>query len=116
HTLRGSFQRNDGTQDALGVGGYDLADRAYSRTASESIVRVSERGPLARYWFAESRGQMRRVEADFSSNVQSSTVRVLDAFTSGGAQQAGGRQSTEFELATDIDYARKGHAVRVGAL
>ena len=116
HTLRGSFQRNDGNQHNLGVGGYDLEDRAYTRAASEDIFRVSESGPLSRYWFAESRGQVRRAATSAVSDYETQTVRVLDAFTSGGAQQAGGRRSTEFELATDIDYARKGHAVRIGAL
>jgi len=116
HTLRGSFQQNDGTQENLGVGGYDLDERAYARTANERIWRVSESGPLARNWFAESRGQMRRVDAGMRSSYEVPTVKVLDAFTAGGAQQAGGRESTEFELATDVDYARRGHAVRMGAL
>jgi Carboxypeptidase regulatory-like domain len=116
HTLRGSFQRNDGSQHNLGIGGYDLENRAYTRDAEESIFRVSESGPLARYWFAESRGQVRRVKTGNTSSFETPTVRVLDAFTDGGAQQAGGRRSTEFEFATDIDYARKGHAVRMGAL
>jgi len=116
HTLRGSFQRNGGSQENLGVGGYDLQDRAYARTVSESILRVSESGPLSRYWFAESRGQVRRVDASSVSAFETPTTRVLDAFTAGGAQQAGGRESTEIELATDVDYARKGHAIRMGAL
>jgi Carboxypeptidase regulatory-like domain len=116
HTLHGSFQRNDGNQHNLGVGSYDLEDRAYTRTAEESILRVSESGPLSRYWFAESRGQVRRLNTGAVSAFETPTVRVLDAFTSGGAQQSGGKQSTEFELATDIDYARKGHALRMGAL
>jgi hypothetical protein len=116
HTLRGSFQRNAGNQHNLGVGSYDLEDRAYTRAVSESILRVAESGPLSRYWFAESRGQVRRVESGNVSSFETPTVRVLDAFTSGGAQQDGGRRSTEVELATDVDYARRGHAVRMGAL
>jgi hypothetical protein len=116
HTLRGSFQQNDGSQHNLGVGGYDLDERAYTRTANERIWRVSESGPLARNWFAESRGQVRRVDAGTLSSYEMPTVKVLDAFTAGGAQQAGGRRSMEFELATDVDYARRGHAIRLGAL
>src|SRR5262249_32924046 len=42
HSMRASFQRNDGSQHNLGVGGYDLDDRGYTRTADESILRVSE--------------------------------------------------------------------------
>jgi hypothetical protein len=116
HLLRGSFQRNAATLDNLGVGAYDLKDRAYSNTARENLFRVSESGPLSRYWYAESRAQVRRAATFNVASVQAPTVRVLDAFTAGGAQQDGGREVTEIELATDIDYARRGHAIRVGGL
>jgi carboxypeptidase family protein len=116
HTLRGSFQQNDNDQRNLGVGNFDLADRSYSRASSDRVLRLSESGPLSRLWFAESRLQVRRASGDNVSDVEAPTVRVLDAFTSGGAQLAGGRASTEIEYATDVDYARRGHALRMGAL
>jgi hypothetical protein len=116
HTLRGSLQQNNNDQRNLGVGNFDLADRSYTRTSSDSVLRLSESGPLSRLWFAESRLQLRRSTGDSVSDFETPTVRVLDAFTSGGAQLAGGRESTEVEYATDIDYARRGHALRMGAL
>jgi hypothetical protein len=116
HTLRGSFQRNTGTQDNLGVGGYDLPDRAYTKTGDDNIFRLSESGPLSKYWFAESRAQVRRASNAIVPSFQTPTIQVLDAFTAGGAQQDGGRRSTDVELSTDIDYARKGHAIRIGAV
>ncbi|HET7696813.1 MAG TPA: carboxypeptidase regulatory-like domain-containing protein [Vicinamibacterales bacterium] len=116
HTLRGSFQQTGGEQRNLGVGNYDLADRAYARTTSESLLRISESGPWSRLWYAESRLQLRRAASDTVSAFEGPTTRVLDAFTSGGAQVAGGRESTDLELATDIDYARRGHSIRMGAL
>ncbi|HEX9365565.1 MAG TPA: carboxypeptidase regulatory-like domain-containing protein [Vicinamibacterales bacterium] len=116
HTLRGSFQQNDNDLRNLGVGSFDLEDRAFTRTSSDSVLRLSESGPLARLWFAESRLQIRRASTDSVSGFEIPTVRVLDAFTSGGAQQAGGRRSTELEYATDIDYATHGHALRMGTL
>ena len=54
HSLRGSFQQNGSDSRRLGVGNYDLPERSYSRTASESIFRLSESGPISRLWFAES--------------------------------------------------------------
>jgi hypothetical protein len=116
HTLRGSFQQNDNDLRNLGVGSFDLEDRAFTRTSSDSVFRLSESGPLARLWFAESRLQIRRASSDSVSGVDAPTVRVLDAFTSGGAQLAGGRRSTEIEYATDVDYATRGHALRMGTL
>ena len=116
HTLRGSFQQSGGDQRNLGVGNYDLADRAFARTTSESVLRLSESGPLSRLWYAESRLQVRRATTQSVSAFEGPTVRVLDAFTSGGAQISGGRESTDVELATDLNFARRGHAVRMGAL
>jgi hypothetical protein len=116
HTLRGSFQQSGGDQRNLGVGNFDLADRAFSRNTSESLLRISESGPWSRLWYAESRLQVRRATSESFSAFEGPTVRVLDAFTSGGAQVSGGRESTDVELATDIDFARRGHSVRMGAL
>ena len=116
HTLRGSYQQNGADARNLGVGSYDLPERAYNRETSDSILRVSESGPLSKFWFAESRFQLRRTRSDSASAFELPTVRVLDAFTSGGAQQAGGRRATEIEYATDVDYARRGHSLRMGAL
>jgi len=116
HSLRGSFQRNDNDLQNLGVGNYDLPARAFDRVSNESVLRLSESGPLARLWFAESRLQIRRTGSDNISTTQLPTVRVLDTFTSGGAQQAGGRRGTDLEYATDVDYAKKGHALRMGTL
>ena len=116
HSLRGSFQQNDNDLRTLGVGNYDLPQRAFGRITSESILRLSESGPLSRLWYAESRLQVRRGDNDTISDFEVPTVKVLDAFTTGGAQQAGGRRSTDVEYATDVDYATRGHALRMGTL
>ena len=116
HTLRATFQQNSGEQQNLGVGTFDLADRAFGRTTRDSTFRVSESGAWGRAWFGESRLQVRWSGTDASPVLEAPTTRVLDAFTSGGAQQAGGRRSTEVEWATNIDWARGRHAVRMGAL
>ena len=116
HTLRGSFQQNGSELQKLGIGSFDLLDRGYTRTASESLFRLSESGPLSRFWFAESRLQVRRTTTESVSDVEAPTVRVLDSFTSGGAQVAGGRTATDIEFASDIDFARRGHSLRMGTL
>ncbi len=116
HTLRGSFQQSGSDLRNLGVGNFDLADRAFRRTSDESIFRLSESGPWSRYWYGESRLQVRRATSSSTSQFEAPTVRVLDAFTSGGAQVGGGRESTDVEYATDIDFAQRGHAMRMGAM
>lgn len=42
------------------------------------------------------------------------TVQVLDSFTSGGAQQAGGNHATNLDAASDLDYVVGRHSPRTG--
>ena len=116
HTLRAMFQQNDSDQQNLGVGGFDLDDRAFRRTSRDSMLRLAESGPLARAWFGESRLQVRWADTESAAFLEQPAVRVLDAFTSGGAQQDGGRNAAEIEWATNVDWARGRHAVRFGSL
>ncbi|PYR77073.1 MAG: hypothetical protein DMF86_10265 [Acidobacteria bacterium] len=116
HTLRATFQQNDNDQHNLGVGSFDLEDRAFARTSRDSLFRLAESGPWGHTSFAESRLQLHWTSTDATPALDVPTIRVLDAFTSGGAQQAGGRDSTELEWAANIDWTKKKHAVRLGAL
>src|SRR5207245_7220019 len=45
---------------------------------------------------------------------ETSTIRVLDAFTSGGAQRAGGDHSRTLNIASDLDYVLGRHSFRTG--
>jgi hypothetical protein len=116
HTLRAMFQQNDNDQRNLGIGGFDLTDRAFNRTSDDRMLRLSESGPLSKRWFGESRLQVRWTGTASDAAVETPVVRVLDSFTNGGAQQAGGRQARELEWATNLDWARGKHAVRIGSL
>ena len=116
HTLRANLQTNGNETRNLGVGGFDLDERSYSRQNEESLLRLSESGPWSKAIFGESRLQVRRQTSSSVSDFEDQSVRVLDTFTSGGAQQAGGRQSTDVEWATNVDWARGRHAIRLGTL
>ena len=116
HTLRGYVQQNGNQQQNLGVGGFDLDDRAYSRTTDDTIVRLSESGPWTKSIFGESRLQVRHQDSRSTSVTEAQTLRILDTVTTGGAQQAGGRNSTDIEWATNVDWAKGRHAIRFGSL
>ena len=116
HTLRANLQQSDDNKQNLGVGNFDLSERGYARDTRDSILRLSESGPWSRSMFGESRLQVRRQSMASLSATEAPTTRVLDAFTSGGAQQAGGRTSTEVEFATNVDWALRRHSIRAGAL
>ena len=116
HTLRANIQSTGNEQRNLGVGGFELGNRSFSRTTEDTILRLSEMGPWARNLFAENRLQVRRQSTASQSDIEAPAVRVLDTFVSGGAQQSGGRESTEVEWATNVDWSRGRHAIRFGAL
>jgi hypothetical protein len=116
HAFRFTFERGSSTRRNLGVGGFNLTERAYSSQAWDNTLRMSENGPLGRRFFSESRLQVTSGGVDNLSALDAPTIRVLDAFTRGGAQQSGGSRATEFELASDLDYVRGRHSMRAGFL
>ncbi|HJR61765.1 MAG TPA: carboxypeptidase-like regulatory domain-containing protein [Vicinamibacterales bacterium] len=116
HTLRANLQTNGNQQKSLGVGGFELGDRSFARTTDDSMLRLSEGGPWSRNVFVENRLQLRRQATTARSDIEAQAVRVLDTFTIGGAQQAGGRESFDVEWATNLDWTRGRHAVRAGVL
>jgi hypothetical protein len=115
-SLKATYQRATVDIDNLGVGDFNLEARAYSRRTEEDLFRSSVSGPLGRKGFIETRFQARHQTLDSSPLTDVPAVTVLGAFTDGGAQIDGGRITTDFELATDIDYASGRHAARVGVL
>jgi hypothetical protein len=116
HSLRASVQRVTFERRNQGVGGFDLAERAYASETADTMFRISENGPLGRRFFSESRLQLRWTSSQARSAIEAPTIRVLDAFTSGGAQRRGGGRTLEFEAATDLDYVRGAHSMRAGIL
>ncbi len=115
-TLRLSYDATHNTRNNLGVGGYDLEDRAYATQSQDHEIRAQIVGPLGRRMFANTRLQVDLVSTTSQSAVEAPTIRILDASTRGGAQVAGGRRPRDIEFASDIDYIRGIHTVRGGVL
>ncbi|MGH9385308.1 MAG: carboxypeptidase regulatory-like domain-containing protein [Vicinamibacterales bacterium] len=113
-TLRVSFHRNTSRRHNSGIGGFDLAERAYSSQSSNNEFRMQEAGPLGRRSFLTTRLEVQWNRSSSQSVVEAPTVRVLDGVTTGGAQVAGGRAQRDFEFATDLNYARGNHTMRTG--
>jgi hypothetical protein len=113
-TLRVSYNQNDSTQRNLGVGAYDLPEHAFSSEEHFHTVRVQEAGPLGRRFFTNTRLEFSWSDTGSRSTLEVPTIRVNDAFTSGGAQVSGGRHTRTFNLSSDLDYVRSIHSVRAG--
>jgi hypothetical protein len=115
-TLRLSYDQEHVRQENLGVGGSDLAERAYSNQSQDHEFRAQVVGPLGRRTFANSRVQLEWQETDAVSVTAARTIVVNGAFTRGGAQVAGGRHPRTIEAASDVDYVRGINTVRSGFL
>jgi hypothetical protein len=115
-TLRFAYNLTRVTNNNLGVGGFDEPDRAYSTESNVNNVRVQHFGPLGRRAVLRSRLQLFWSDTDTQSATQAPTIRVLDAFTSGGAQQSGGDHARTLNLGSDLDYVLGKHSLRAGIL
>jgi hypothetical protein len=112
--LRVGFNRNTNLLRNQGIGLYDEIERAYSTETSNYQFRLQEAGPLGRRFFMNSRLFVAWSDSASTSAVEAPTIRVTDACTRGGQQLSGGRRSRNVNLASDLDYVRGIHSVRMG--
>jgi hypothetical protein len=113
-TLKLSYNFNRQRLRNLGVGNYDLPERAFGGRQLNSQFRVQEAGPLGRRAFINTRLAFRQMDLDLTSETEAPTIVVLDAFNAGGAQQQQDTRLQGLGLASDIDYVRGVHSFRVG--
>jgi hypothetical protein len=113
-TLRFNYFGNRNTADNLGIGEYDFEERAYATENSNNNLRVQHIGPLGRRMFLRTRMQVSWSDSESRSAFEAPTIRVLDSFTSGGAQRAGGQHTRGFMAGSDLDYVRGIHSYRAG--
>jgi hypothetical protein len=113
-TLRfgAGYNNNDSTN--LGIGQWDEETRAYARDSGNGFIRLQQIGPLGRRAFLRTRFQYAWTDTTNTSVVEQPTIRVNDAFTTGGAQMAGGQHGKTIVLASDLDYVRGNHTLRTG--
>ena len=113
-TLRLSYTEQDTSTDNAGVGAYDLPERAFSNTFANRSFRMQEVGPIGRRLFLNTRFAVNMTDSTQRAGLEAPTVRVNDAFTSGGAQVSGGRLSRFYDFQSDLDYVRGIQSLRVG--
>jgi hypothetical protein len=115
-TLRFGFNQSRNEQRNLGIGDYDEPERAFETETSNYNMRAQHVGPVGRRFFINSRVALTWTDAESRSAVEAPTIRVLDAFTSGGQQVTGGTRTRRANVASDLDYVRGMHSIRTGVL
>ncbi|MGH9755472.1 MAG: carboxypeptidase regulatory-like domain-containing protein [Blastocatellia bacterium] len=114
HTSRIEYQRNATRRDNNGVGNFDLPERGYTTDSAEHVLRFADSGAVGKKLFNEVRFQTIWQSLDINSLSNATTIQVLGAFSSGGAQITGSRRSREIEFANNLDIPFKKHSARVG--
>ncbi len=115
HTLRGEYQRRDSSGENLGVGEFELPERAYAQDTVRDIARVSAMSTFGSLLFNEFRVEYVGARDSVDSVSDALAINVPNAFVAGGAQRRGGRSEREVEIANTIDFLQGGrHKVRVG--
>ncbi|HEX5106801.1 MAG TPA: carboxypeptidase regulatory-like domain-containing protein, partial [Vicinamibacterales bacterium] len=87
-----------------GIGEFDLPERAFTSNGSSTELHVGHHATLRGDFVNDLRftGEWNRSEV--ASFRDERTIRVLDAFTSGGAQQYGGDSSRTFEIEDEVEF------------
>lgn len=114
-TLRAEYQRWNSMGDNLGVGEFELPERAYSEDGIGNIARLSAIGTIGRHLLNELRLEYVDITNSADSLSDAVGISVPNAFRSGGAQRAGGRRDQEIEIAQTVDLiSHPRHKVRFG--
>lgn len=111
-SIRVDVSRNGDHAYNQGLAEFDLPERAYTREGSNGELRASHHATIRRRFVNDLRFTYGWSSSESFARTNGRTIRVLDAFTSGGAQVQGGRSWQEFELENEIEFtARKLHQI-----
>ncbi|MER3630940.1 MAG: hypothetical protein C4325_01185, partial [Blastocatellia bacterium] len=108
------YNFSDGNSKNLGVGGFNLPDRAFSVKNRSQEFRFSTVGNFAKRFSSEFRFQYKN---EFSQTVpqdNSPAIIVLDSFSSGGAGNLQKNSRQSFWVADNLLFGVKKHALKVG--
>jgi hypothetical protein len=112
--LRFNVQGSRFSRGNVGIGSYDLPERAFTSEDRSFGVFVQQNGPIGRRFVLNTRLSIFGSDSEARSAVEAPTIIVNDAFTSGGAQRSGGTHSRTYWFNSDLDYVRGIHSMRTG--
>jgi hypothetical protein len=116
-TLRLEFRHGENQVENNGVGGFNLAERAFNNSSSNNQLRAQAQGIVGKNMLHEVRLQLYLQKSAQTSLSSAPTIIVQDAFSRGGAGVASDGSQRTFELADNLDFnvGRK-QQMRVGFL
>lgn len=115
--LQAEYSRRQNNRSNIGVGDFDLPERAYATDNSTDTFRLRSTNVIGKKLFSEFRFSLIDSKLSTSSASTAPAIRVNEAFNAGGAGQMGDRNAREIEVAQNFDFSigRK-HSMRAGVL
>jgi len=116
NSLRAEYQRRAQDRNNLGVGDFDLLERAYASDSVRDTLRLRNTRVISKSMFSELKFEFTQSTTENTSLSSDPTLRVLDAFTGGGAGQSGTRDGRQAVVDGSLDFTIRKHALRTGLL
>jgi hypothetical protein len=115
HTLVARYSFSSSRVLNAGLSGFDLLSRGFSTRSSEHTVRIIETAIINPSTVNELRFQYIHRRSEQEGVDDSPTIRVLDAFTSGGANVGlSFANENRFELQNYTSLLRDKHSLKIG--
>jgi hypothetical protein len=116
HTVGAGYRFMQNRGENLGVGGFDLPERAFNRSIREDNLRLSLTTIVSERAVNEARLQLTRRSVTIEALSDAPTIQVLDAFTSGGNQGSLFRddKNDSLEFTDSVTYSYKKHTIKLG--
>jgi Carboxypeptidase regulatory-like domain len=115
-TFRFEYRRSEDARHNLGVGDFNLMERAYDRSSNSDQVRASVQTILGRSALNEFRVEFNHQDSLSESMSDAPTIIVIDAFSRGGAGVSSEGSDRALEVANNLDFNIGKHAMRAGFL
>ncbi len=110
---RYTFEQNK--RENEGVGGFNLASRGYDTTGSQHTFQITETSVINQSIINETRFQYIRERRNQEGGLFEPTIRVLDAFTGGGAQVGRSFNNQDrIELQNFTSWTAGRHSLKAG--
>jgi hypothetical protein len=117
HFLGFTYQGIINNSENNGVGGFNLAERAFDSKLSNHQFRISETGNIGKTFFNEFRLQITDENLETIPNNNGTTIIVLDAFAKGGAGNQNKTRKQGIWFSDNLLFGiGKIHAVKIGGL
>jgi hypothetical protein len=103
------------SRENVGIGDFSLLSRAYDSSDNQHTFRFSERSIISQRMINQLAFQFAYTSTDVEGDNSVPTIRVLDAFTGGGAQVGiASNKNNRWDMIDHLTWTRGPHTLRAG--